>query len=210
MGLLSLHELEKPLSQLFLLASAYGLALAFVVFLPRLFNISPKQNLQKLLGVEKRPKLWDGLRSVLGYGTYLGITIALSLLVQALWRGFNANQAQETGFQHLGGGFEFGAAFVALVIIAPVVEELLFRGYLFSKLREKASFWLSTLLTSVLFGFVHLQWNVGLDVFALSLVLCYLREKTGAVWAGIGLHMIKNGIAFLLLFVYPDALQHLL
>ncbi len=203
-------DLDKPVSQLLLLAAAYSLALLAVVFLPRLFNPGAKENLRKALAVARRPHVSDVGLVVLGYGAYLVLTVALGVLVQALWRDFNAGQLQESGFQHLSGSFEFAAAFLALVIIAPLAEELLFRGYLFGKLRESAGFWLSALLTSALFGAVHLQWNVGLDVFALSLVLCYLREKTGVLWGCIGLHMLKNSIAFLLLFVYPDLLKGLI
>ena len=39
-----------------------------------------------------------------------------------------------------------------------------------------------------------------LDTFILSLVLIYLREKTGGLWASITLHAFKNGVAFVALF----------
>ena len=86
---------------------------------------------------------------------------------------------------------------------------MIFRGWLYGKLREKmsesmseaASIVISSLLVSVLFGTIHMQWNVGLNVFALSLVMCGLREVTGTIYAGILLHMLKNGLAFYLLYV---------
>ena len=48
---------------------------------------------------------------------------------------------------------------------------------------------------------MHFQWNVGVNVFALSVVLCALREITGTIYAGILTHMIKNGVAFYLLYL---------
>ena len=60
---------------------------------------------------------------------------------------------------------------------------------------------ISILLVSLLFGIVHLQWNVGVNVFAMSIVMCLMREITGTIHAGILMHMLKNGIAFYLLFV---------
>jgi membrane protease YdiL (CAAX protease family) len=92
-------------------------------------------------------------------------------------------------------------AFIALVIIAPIAEEVLFRGYLYGKLRSHASVLVATLLTSALFGAVHMQWNVAIDTFILSLAMCYLRELTGTIWAGTLVHMIKNGLAFTLIFI---------
>lgn len=209
-GLLQANSLEKPLLQLLLVATAYSFALLFVVMLPRLFNKHPEKNIKNELGISKKPRLLDGGLGIMGYAVYLALTISFTLLIQVIWQGFNADQAQLIGFQGLSGTYEYLLAFTALVIIAPIVEELLFRGYLFGKLRAKLGFWTAALATSVLFGFVHMQWNVGVDVFALSLVLCYIREKTGAIWAGIALHMIKNSIAFALLFLYPDLLKSLL
>ena len=84
-----------------------------------------------------------------------------------------------------------------------------FRGFLYGKIRgrlneivsDKISMMISIFLVSLLFGIVHLQWNVGVNVFAMSIVLCGLREITGTIYSGILLHMLKNGIAFYLLFV---------
>jgi membrane protease YdiL (CAAX protease family) len=61
--------------------------------------------------------------------------------------------------------------------------------------------WLTTLVVSVLFGIAHGQWNVGIDVFALSVSMCVLRELTGSIWAGALVHIIKNLIAFIGVFV---------
>ena len=96
-----------------------------------------------------------------------------------------------------------------LVIIAPVAEELLFRGYLLGKLRKHAPLWVAILVTSVIFGAIHLAWNVGIDVFALSIVLCVVRVVSGSLWPSIMLHMLKNGLAFYLLFINPTVLSTL-
>jgi membrane protease YdiL (CAAX protease family) len=60
------------------------------------------------------------------------------------------------------------------------------------------------LVTSLLFGLAHLQsgdngaliWGAALDTFILSLVLVYLRESTGALYAGILIHSLNNLLAF--------------
>jgi membrane protease YdiL (CAAX protease family) len=110
---------------------------------------------------------------------------------------------QNTGFSGLNYGYEYILAFFTLVIVAPVSEEILFRGYLLGKLRKYVPIWVSILITSLLFGIVHFEWNVGVDVFALSIILCLLRIQTGRLWPSIVLHMIKNGIAFYFLFINP-------
>ena len=100
-------------------------------------------------------------------------------------------------------------AFLTLVVVAPIAEEIVFRGWLYGKMREKiaseysnkVSMVVSILLVSLLFGAVHGQWNVGVNVFAMSVVLCGLREITGTIYAGILLHMLKNGVAFWMLYM---------
>ncbi|MBQ1528204.1 CPBP family intramembrane metalloprotease, partial [Candidatus Saccharibacteria bacterium] len=119
---------------------------------------------------------------------------------------FDAEQAQELGYSMLNNGFDRLVAFFALCLVAPVTEELIFRGWLYAKLREKIpskhlSIILSTFLVSLLFGILHGQWNVGVNVFAMSLVLCALREITGTVYSGILLHILKNTVAFVLVYI---------
>lgn len=75
------------------------------------------------------------------------------------------------------------------------------RGWLYGKLRSRLKVPLAILLVSIVFAFLHGQWNVGVGVFVLSLVLCGLREITGTIWSGILLHIISNGIAFYLLYI---------
>lgn len=122
---------------------------------------------------------------------------------------FDAEQTQEVGFSIYVTGFDRIVAFVILVLVAPIAEELIFRGWLYGKLRpmlsermsNAASIAISIFLVSLLFGIIHLQWNVGVNVFAMSVVLCGLREVTGTIYAGILMHMVKNGVAFYLLYV---------
>ena len=122
---------------------------------------------------------------------------------------FNAEEAQNVGFSVYMSGGDRVIAFLTLVVMAPVAEEVIFRGWLYGKIREtlngkmpeKWGVVVAILIVSVLFGAVHMQWNVGINVFALSVVLCALREVTGTIYAGILTHMIKNGVAFYLLYV---------
>lgn len=158
-------------------------------------------SVRKRLGLEKAPNIKDAAFAVVGYVPYIVSSIIVVAIVAALVPGFDIEQAQELGFESLANNFEFILAFVALVILAPVAEELLFRGYLFGTLRRLMSFIPATIIVSILFGLVHGQWNVAIDTFMLSIVMCWLREYTGSIWAAVFLHMFKNGLAFTLLFV---------
>jgi hypothetical protein len=87
------------------------------------------------------------------------------------------------------------------------------RGFLFSSLKRGMTVVVAAIVTSSIFAIAHLQfgsdapllWLAAIDTFVLSLVLCYLRQKTGSLWPCIGLHMIKNGLAFTVLFLIPES-----
>lgn len=145
-----------------------------------------------------------------GMVTYFVLTGVLLYAAQQFLPWIDIEQAQDLGLGMPSVGIEMAMAFLLLVVIAPFVEELLFRGYLFGKLRGSGvPFWLTALVVSLLFGIAHLQWNVGVDTFALSLVMCATREITGSLWPSVLMHMMKNGIAFYFLFVNPQAIQSL-
>ncbi len=141
-----------------------------------------------------------------GFVMYFLVSAVTMYAVTQLVPGFNPDEVQHVGFENLQQYFEYLLAFIILVIVAPLAEEILFRGYLYGKLRKAVPIWIAILITSALFGFIHGRWNVAIDVFILSIVMCGLRELTGSIWAGILLHMIKNGIAFYLLFINPSLL----
>jgi membrane protease YdiL (CAAX protease family) len=134
---------------------------------------------------------------------YMVATSLAAVAARFLLPWIDQNQTQDVGFADINTAWEYVAAFFGLVVLPPVAEELIFRGYLLGRLREKFSAWPAAIVVSAVFGFVHGQWNVGLDVFVLSLFLCYLRERTGSVWAGMALHGLKNGIAYFFLFIGP-------
>src|SRR3989344_1552365 len=96
-------------------------------------------------------------------------------------------------------------AFVGLVILPPLAEEILIRGYLYSGLRRSLAFAPAALFTSLLFGLAHLElgaaaaplWIAAINTFVLSLVLVYLREKAGSLWPPIMVHSLNNLVAFI-------------
>ena len=87
------------------------------------------------------------------------------------------------------------------MIFASVVEELLFRGYLHQKLKVLTNLHFSAIVTSFLFGLAHRQLNVAIDTFVLSMVIIYVLEEHDNVLAAITIHALKNGYAFLFIFV---------
>ncbi len=118
----------------------------------------------------------------------LGIGLALfSAVICSLWL---------VGAYHLGGwGGAVGAVDGALVTVtAAVIEETLFRGFLFRLVEIVAGTWIAVLVTSMLFGAAH-AFNTGATItssIAISLeagvLLGAAYALTGRLWFPIGLH----------------------
>jgi len=161
------------------------------------------------VGLTRLPNWTDIILTPAGLVVYLTLSSLLIFLATRFLPNFDVNQIQNTGFNQLSQQYEYILAFATLVIIAPVAEEILFRGYLFGKLKKYVPIWIAIIATSLLFGVIHGAWNIMIDTFALSVILCLLRELTGNMWASILLHMVKNGIAFYILFIYPTILTTL-
>ena len=188
-------------------AIIYGLAIVLVLGVP--WVVKKRRTTKQELGIQRFVSWKDILITPVGMVVYLVLTSVVTMLATYFLTFVDYGQAQETGFATVASRPEYILAFISLVIVAPIAEEVLFRGYLFGKLRKYAPLWLSILVTSALFGLIHFQWNVGIDVFVLSIVLCILRVVSGSLWPSIMLHMLKNGVAFYFLFINPSLLSTL-
>jgi membrane protease YdiL (CAAX protease family) len=202
-----LDKISDSLFQLIAGAVIYALTLLIVIGLPWL--VKKTRTTKEELGMQRLPNLMDYVWVPAGAVAYLILTATITAIAMSFLTFIDYDQAQDTGFTNMSARAEYILAFIMLVIIAPIAEELLFRGYLFGKLQKYAPLWISILITSLLFALVHFAWNVGLDVFALSIVLCLLRVVSKSLWPCIMLHMLKNGVAFYFLFIDPSVLSTL-
>lgn len=185
-------------------AVVYGLALAIVALVPHALKRRSWTELKALLGIKRSPLVSTVYKVAVVFLLYFAATIAVSLIGQLFFsQWIDFEQTQEIGIDpvSLQHGYQYVLAFMTLVILPPLFEELLFRGYLFGKLRGRFSFWAAAIVSSVTFGLVHGQWNVAIDTFVLGMFLSYLRESTGSIWPAVVLHGLKNGLAFFLLFI---------
>jgi membrane protease YdiL (CAAX protease family) len=193
--------LRPAILQTILAVIVYALTIGIVIGAPYLWK-RYTVSLQTL-GLTKLPSWTDIGLAPLTYVVYV-IVLATVLAMVANWLpSISLDQAQDVGFQTFGSRTDNILAFLTLVVLAPIAEEVLFRGYLYGKLRRYVPVLVAALMTSLLFALVHFQLNVGIDVFILSMFLCGLRSLTGSIWAGVLVHMIKNGVAYYLLFVAP-------
>jgi membrane protease YdiL (CAAX protease family) len=195
---------EKPAIQFLGILLISSITLGILWFL----HHARKLDFLKLVSISRKPKLSDLGKAVLTYVGYFITLIVVVGIVSWLIPAIDVDQMQQIGFENTTGlGLVF--VFLTLVIVPPIMEEIIFRGFLFQRLRDLIRFWPAAFLTSVVFALAHteflgdnpLNWIAAIDTFILSFFLIYLLQKTGSLWASIFLHGIKNFIAFVVLFI---------
>jgi len=94
-------------------------------------------------------------------------------------------------------GAVLSAFYVTSCLLSPAVEEFIFRGILYRKIREKWNVWISIGIISLLFALIHWFFNGNaLFPFLGSLIFCIGYEKTKSILTPILLHIAGNIIIF--------------
>lgn len=99
--------------------------------------------------------------------------------------------------------------YVALALMAPMVEEVVFRGAIQSKAMElskgnKNGHWVGITLTALLFSVVHMNPAQMPHAFLLGLFMGWLRYRSGSIVPGIIIHWVNNSAAFALMHFVPQ------
>ena len=198
--ILGSDALKTPLTATVFSALVYTLSFLFLLLTFKHLKPLKAPVTRNELGLNNLVTFSDIGLALAGFFGYLAFSAILTALFSVFpW--FNLNETQPLLYSTLISPSGKILAAIALVVVGPILEEVIYRGLIYGKLRKKHSLITSILIVSILFGFLHGQWNVGVDVFALSVVACLMRETTGMIYAGIILHILKNAIAFYMLFI---------
>lgn len=191
---------DNPLWVTLLSTLVYIVAIFIVAYIPGKINQSWRSS-RHGLGLDGLPTWIDIALAIASYIIFTLLAFALNQLFISLFPWYDPNQVQDVGYNNLYDTLDRLIAFISLVIIAPIAEEILFRGWIYGKVRKYLPLIPAIILVSVAFGFMHGQWNAGLTTFVLSLVLCSQREITGTIYSSIILHMLNNALAFYAIFI---------
>jgi uncharacterized protein len=100
------------------------------------------------------------------------------------------------------------------VTLAPLMEELFFRGFLYPVLARGIGVPLAVLLTALSFALLHgvqlgFSWGPVLVIFLVGLVLTIVRARNNSVAASVLIHMAYNGTITVAMFAATDGFRHL-
>jgi CAAX protease family protein len=98
------------------------------------------------------------------------------------------------------------AVLLGSIIIAPICEELFFRGFVLPGLLHEMSPLWAVPVSAALFAVAHADPGSFLPLFVIGIALGFLRLRSGSTWAGISLHMLNNTLASVIIVL---ALHHI-
>jgi uncharacterized protein len=135
--------------------------------------------------------------SVIAYFAYLGCAIVIAAVLQP---------EQEDVTRELGADEGVIGTVVAgflIVCVAPLTEEVFFRGFMFNGLRRGTSFVVAALTSAGIWGLFHYTgpetWGVVLQLGVFGIALAWLYERTGSLYPTIAVHAFNNAVAFAIL-----------
>jgi membrane protease YdiL (CAAX protease family) len=82
------------------------------------------------------------------------------------------------------------------IIVAPIAEEVFFRGFVFGGLKQSFGWKKAALISAALFSVAHLQLTAVLPIFVLGFFFAYLVHRSHSLWPAILMHMLTNTVAF--------------
>lgn len=87
-------------------------------------------------------------------------------------------------------------------IAVPIAEEILFRGVVYKWMRRSWGLWPGILVSSFLFGIVHIDPSVAGAAFFLGIILALIYEYSRSLWSAILVHAINNSVKIILLYAF--------
>jgi uncharacterized protein len=127
---------------------------------------------------------------------WMGATIVAYLVFSAVYVAVFGEPHQEDIAEGFG---PVPIQVLLIVVLAPISEEICFRGMLYGGLRTKLPIVPAALIGGLVFGGLHALTGITAvpPLIAFGFLLCLLYEKTGSVVPGIVLHMLNNSVALL-------------
>lgn len=94
--------------------------------------------------------------------------------------------------------------YVTIGLLAPLAEEIVFRGAVLRSLLDKQRPWVAIAISALLFAVAHLNPAQMPHAFMVGLLLGWMYYRTGSILPGMAYHWANNSAAYVIYNVYPD------
>ena len=147
---------------------------------------------RKLLHIKGEPVANYAFLVMVTVGAVLGLNLLLELV------GITKSSAVYQEIQKDQYSAVFLLGFVCYSLVAPIAEELLFRGIIYNCLRRSMKPVAALVISAAFFGMYHGNSVQGIYAFVIGLLLAYAYEYFGSFWVPVGIHMAANALAYCL------------
>jgi membrane protease YdiL (CAAX protease family) len=158
---------------------------------PRLFRRAPLS----ALGLSFDDSRKNALRGLAGGAMALTVAVAVSYLVGLLCRALEMHVPTHPMIERAGttaGPLEIAVILFSAVVVAPLAEEVVFRGFIFPSVRDRWGLVAGILVSSLLFGLMHAGLPAVAATFVLGAAFCALYERSGTLVAPVTAHALFN------------------
>ena len=176
-----------------------------LVFALLLWRGLPEHERRAVLAIKGSPRrvAWTGV----GIGALIVVGAAILLAAGSAIDPNVERQVQDQ--ERIGTApWELGLWVVALVALAPLGEELLFRGLLLRGLTRRVRFWPAAAISSLVFAAAHLDayvlWPRAIGIFGTGLALAWVYRRRG-YWGSVAAHATVNAVASISLIAYSTS-----
>ena len=148
-----------------------------------------------------------------GFAAYLGcypLFFILGILTKALAKVLNFRldlQPVVSSIKDISSAWQLCVYIVLFVIIAPVIEEIFFRGIIYRGCKSSMGVWPAAFLSAFLFSAIHTSFLGFLPIFGLGIAFAYIYEKAGSLCAPIFFHALYNAVSFTGAFLLYQLLE---
>jgi membrane protease YdiL (CAAX protease family) len=155
----------------------------------------------------QKPAIWLGLRwrmwplvipiSIVGVLLTWGVLGILQMTQFFEWlQGLLGNDGKQEvvkAFTETNDPLLLGTLVILAVVVAPLTEEILFRGYLYPVAKRFIGRGAAVIFGALIFAVLHHNAQALIPLFVLGVLLTLAYEFTGSIWAPIGIHTLFNG-----------------
>lgn len=174
-----------------------GIALTqiIIIILPIILSLYIRSDFREVYAL-KRPAIRQVLGSILLCLGIWGFNILLQIGIQQY---MHIDMSEAVAFQDelIKGGSGITSLFV-IAFLPAVCEELLFRGFLFTAVKEKKHGVRAIIITAILFAIMHMSMIKMLPILCLGLGMGYILYRTSSIYCTMIMHLLNNGLAVVL------------
>ena len=129
----------------------------------------------------------------------------LTIIYAVVWIGIFGEPSINTdmGTDWESSSIDIALLFLSVAIVTPIVEELMFRGYILDAINRKHSDWTAIIWSSILFGLLHFwggAFYIGLTLIG-GLIYGWIRVRTGSLLPSIAGHIMWNMLALVVTYL---------